>query len=203
MNEWENQQIRKAISGSQLMNAQQEAYSHFVIKDGSNDVNELPTIISTGNLLEQAYAETNLEKPRIKLSKKHEKKSGPRMPLEIQSAIEERLNQVKELNISHLDQIEKITNDIKVIELEEIESKQNAPIAAAKYRFYQELKGYVLDLIDCFDEKLPKIIELEQKFVIAMAKYSNYPVERRRQDVKDQARELTQSQSKFKIIFVF
>lgn len=198
MNEWESQQIRKAISGSQLMNAQQEAYSHFLIKDGSNDANASPTLISTGNLLEQAYATTKFEKSRsIKLAKKSDKKPGLRMPHEIENSIKERMNQVKDLNKSHLTQIEKITNDLKVIGLEEIENEQNAPIAAAKFRFYQELKGYVMDLVDCFDEKLPKLVDLERRYFIAMTKYENYSVERRRQDVRDQAREITQNQSKF------
>lgn len=194
MHEWESQQIRKAISGSQLMNAQQEAYSHFLIKDGSNDAIASPTPISTRDLLEQAYATTKLQKSRpIKLSKKSDKKTGPRMPQEIHNSIQERLNQVRELNATHLTQIDKINSDLKVIALEEMESEQNAPVAAAKYRFYQELKGYVLDLVDCFDEKLPKIVDLEKRFFVAVAKYSNYSVERRRQDVRDQAREITQS----------
>lgn len=203
LNEWESQQIRKAISGSQLMNAQQEAYSHFLIKDGSNGANASPTHISTGNLLEQAYASTRLEKIRpIKLNRKSEKKTGPRMPHEIRNSLQERLKQVKELNASHLSQIEDITNDIKVLGLGEIESEQNAPVAAAKYRFYQELKGYVLDLIDCFDEKVPKIVELEKKYYVAMERYWNYCVERRRRDVTEQASEITQALSEYYFFWI-
>lgn len=198
LNNWESQQIRKAISGTQLMNAQQEAYSHFLIKDGSNGANASPKHISTGNLLEQAYASTRLEKTRsIKLNKKSEKKTGLRMPQEIRNSLQERLKQVKELNASHLSQINEITKDIKVLGLGEIESEQNAPVAAAKYRFYQELKGYVLDLIDCFDEKVPKIVELEKNYYVAMERYWNYCVERRRRDVTEQASEITQAQSEY------
>lgn len=200
MHEWEKQQIRKAISGSQLMNAQQEAYSHFLIKDGSNDSNFAATQISTRNLLEQAYASSNIQKSHsVKAGQKSEKKAGPRMPHAVLDMVKERLKQVKESNATHLNQIQKITNDMNVIALEELECEQNAPIVAAKFRFYQELKGYVLDLIECFDEKLPKINELERKYVAAVVKYANFLIERRRQDVRDQAREGTQPQSK--IIF--
>lgn len=181
------------------MNAQQEAYSHFIIKDESND--SAAVQISTRHLLEQAYANSNIRKSNaIKSNKKVEKKTGPRMPHEVLDNIKERLKQVKEMNNAHLNQIQQITNDMNVITLEELECEQNTPIVASKFRFYQELKGYVLDLIECYDEKLPKILELERKFVLAVVKYSNYVIERRRQDVRDQAREETQSQSKFRWI---
>lgn len=196
MHEWEKQQIRKAISGSQLINAQQEAYSHFLIKDGSNDSNSVPVQISTRNLLEQAYASSSIQKSHSsKTIRKPEKKAGPKMPNEILDMVKERLKQVKESNTKHLNQIQKITNDMNVLTLEELECEQNAPIVAKKFRFYQELKGYVLDLVDCFDEKLPKITELERKYVASVVKYANFLIERRRQDVRDQAREVTQAQS--------
>lgn len=196
MHEWEKQQIRKAISGSQLINAQQEAYSHFLIKDGSNDSNSAPVQTSTRNLLEQAYASSSIQKSHSsKTTRKPEKKAGPKMPHEILDMVKERLKQVKESNSKHLNQIQTITNDMNALTLEELECEQNAPIVAKKFRFYQELKGYVLDLIDCFDEKLPKITELERKYVAAVVKYANFLIERRRQDVRDQAREVTQAQS--------
>lgn len=202
MNEWESQQIRKAISGSQLMNAQQEAYSHFLIREGSNDssnaVQKSSRNLTTKTLLEQAYASSNIQKSQsMKSNQKSEKKAGPRMPHEVLEVVRERLKQVKELITTHLSQIQKITNDMNVISLEELECEQNAPVVASKFRFYQELKGYVYDLIECYDEKLPKINELERKHVAAVVKYSNYLIERRRQDVRDQAREVTQAQSKF------
>lgn len=201
MHEWENQQIRKAISGSQLMNAQQEAYSHFLIKDGSNDSSSAAVQISTRNLLEQAYANSNIQKSHVKSNQKSDKKGGPKMPHEVLDIVKERLKQVKELNESHLSQIQKITNDMNVLTLEELECEQNAPLVASKFRFYQELKCYVLDLIECYDDKLPKINELERKYVAVVVKYSNCLIERRRQDVRDQAREVTQTQSKFTYFF--
>lgn len=198
MHEWESQQIRKAISGSQLMNAHQEAYSHFLIKDGSNDSTNAAAAIqvSTKNLLDQAYATTSLSSKSSGILKssgpKLEKKTGPRMPRQIHEMIKERLTQVHESNKSHVAQIQKITNDLKLLTMEGLECEQNAPIVAGKFRFFQELKSYVLDLIECFDEKFPKINELDRKYMVASVKYANFWIERRRQDVRDQAREITQ-----------
>lgn len=197
VNEWENQQIRKAISGSQLMTAHQEAYSHFIMKDDTvSDVSM--TGRSTGALLEKAYASEHSKLQRVvnKITKRIEKKAGPRTPQQIHDCITERLTQVKELNESHRSQIQQITIDLDMIRLEEMECETNAPKAAAKFRFYQELRGYVLDLIECFDEKVPTISELETKFLAVVVKHANFLIERRRQDVRDQANEMANAQSR-------
>lgn len=197
INEWESQQIRKAISGSQLINAQQEAYSHFLIRDESNESASLAQA-STGSLLKLAYASSNVHKSQsTKLNQKSTKKAGPKMPHEVLDVVKERLKQVEETKNEHMNQIQKITNDLNVITLEELECEQNAPIVAAKFRFYQELKGYVHDLIECFDEKLPKINELERKHMATIVKYTQFLIERRRQDVRDQARDCVAAQSKY------
>lgn len=65
-----------------------------------------------------------------------------------------RLYKVKELHEKHLLDIDQITKDLKIMKMDEIDCEQKAPIAAIKYRFYQELRGYVTDLVECLDEKV-------------------------------------------------
>lgn len=65
-----------------------------------------------------------------------------------------RLTQVKDLHNKHLDDIDQITRDLKLTKTDELYCEQNAPIAAIRYRFYQELRGYVTDLVECLDEKV-------------------------------------------------
>lgn len=43
-------------------------------------------------------------------------------------------------------------------ELEQHEDK--APTAAQRFRFYQELRGYVTDLVECLDEKVGLYINI-------------------------------------------
>lgn len=200
INEWENQQIRKAISGSQLMTAHQEAYSHFVMKAEPND-DPMTGAVSTGALLEKAYATESTKMHKVvnkihKITQRKEKKAGPRTPKQIYDSIAERLAEVKQLNETHRSEIDQICADLNVIQLEAGECETNGPNAAAKYRFYQELRGYVVDLIECFDEKLPRIVELERRFFVVVVKHANFMIERRRQDVRDQANEMAQAQSK-------
>lgn len=69
---------------------------------------------------------------------------------------------MQEVNQKHLSDIERIVNDLKILKLEELDCTQKAPTAAAKYRFYQELKCYAADLVDCLTEKVrrPRILNL-------------------------------------------
>lgn len=52
------------------------------------------------------------------------------------------------------------------------------------YRFYQELRGYITDLVECLDEKVGLINTLEQRAMDLLAKKSEWLIERRRQDVR-------------------
>lgn len=204
MNEWENQQIRKGVTGAQLVTAQQESvFSQFMIQPLITDSSNL----TTGALLEQAYAKSSYEKPRqILLSTQHRnenKPTGPRMPNEVLEKLTDRLIQLKELNKNHYIEIDRFITEFKLLKTEEIDCEQKAPIAAGKYRFYQEMRGYVTDLIECLDEKIPLITELEKKAISIMAKRTNDLIERRRQDVRDQAKEIADSLSNNNLFIYF
>lgn len=152
--EWENQQIRKGVTGAQLVSAQQDSvYSSFIMK--SIDRPDEPK--STGNLLEQAYAKSSLETARQMMNKQKQstaKPTGPRNPEEVHSKLLERLQQVKRLHGKHVLEIQQMDDRLKDLKVTETENAENAPVAAIKYRFYQELRGYVTDLVECLDEKV-------------------------------------------------
>lgn len=112
---------------------------------------------STGNLLEQAYAKSSLEKARQMMNKQKlstTKPSGPRKPDEVHNKLRERLQQVRQLHGKHVTEIEQMDDRLKDLKVTETENAENAPVAAIKYRFYQELRGYVTDLVECLDEKV-------------------------------------------------
>lgn len=197
MNEWENQQIRKGVTGTQLMNAQQEsAFSHYMIPSANNNnkmIEDKPKL-TTAELLEQAYSQTNYEIAKhIRREKKKEaaKSSGIKTPQEIMNSIREKLKMSRDLNHKHYLDIDRISEEFKSINIDLEDCAKNGPLAAAKYRYYQEFKMYVEDLIECLNEKLPVINSLEEKMLTVTSKYSKMLIERRRQDVRDQAKELT------------
>ncbi|XP_055387632.1 PAX3- and PAX7-binding protein 1 isoform X2 [Condylostylus longicornis] len=193
LNEWENQQIRKGVTGAQLVSAvnQENLLFRFSIKSGSNIEDDQPQ--STGTLLEQAYANNMFEKPRqllIKTQKNESKASGPRTPKEINDCFKNRLKEIKELHIKHNGEVDQIVLHLREAKIEAIDYAQKAPTSAAKYRFYQELRCYVSDLIECLDEKLPEINDIEKRIFNLWSKRATYLIERRRQDVRDQAKEV-------------
>ncbi|XP_075146606.1 PAX3- and PAX7-binding protein 1 [Haematobia irritans] len=199
-NEWENQQIRKGVTGAQLVNAQHESVlSRFMIKSASDKAIEAaPESKSTSSLLEEAYSKCTLEKPHQLLNATKPKKdkvkaTALRSPQEIREAINERLNKLKELNEKHTNDIERVNREMKAMQLEEMDSKQKAPTAAAKYRFYQEIKCYVSDLVDCLNEKISAINDLEKRCLVFFGKHQHFLIDRRRQDVRDQAREMAEA----------
>lgn len=190
MDEWENQQIRKGVTGAQLISAQQESvYAQYMIKQPA------PQPMTTKTLLEQAYAHSALEKPR-RILLADQKSSQPsnelRKPAQILAAMQQRVAQVRELHEKHLADIEDISRDIKLMKMQELECEQNAPLAAGKFRFFQDFRGYVADLVECLDEKVPKVVELERRMITCISKQANALIERRRQDIRDQSKEIAQ-----------
>lgn len=202
MNEWENQQIRKGVTGAQLLTAQQEStFSQYMIQPFSisNSNNDSKAPLTTAELLEQAYSQTNIEIAKhIRKDRKKEttKSVGIKTPQEILKIIENKLIGSREQNHKNFVEIDKINEEFKSIKIDLEECVKNAPAAASKYRFYQELKLYIEDLVECLNEKLPEIIALEERSMNVMGKYSKKLIERRRQDVRDQAKELTDTSKK-------
>jgi GC-rich sequence DNA-binding factor len=200
MNEWENQQIRKGVTGAQLMTAHQESTfsSQYMIPPlASNAIKisgETKPVLTTAELLEQAYSQTNHEISRqIKKEKKKEvtKSSGIKTPQEILKNIELKLKTSRELNHKHYLDIERIKEELSSIAIDLDECNKNQPESEKKYKFYQEQKLFTMDLTECLNEKLPEIIALEEKAMSVMSNYSKRLIERRRQDVRDQAKEIT------------
>uniref|UniRef100_A0A182LXY5 Vitellogenin domain-containing protein n=1 Tax=Anopheles culicifacies TaxID=139723 RepID=A0A182LXY5_9DIPT len=222
--EWENQQIRKGVTGAQLVSAQQESViSQYLI--GTNfsqtfqnksallmddqrtgDVSNELRGLSTAALLEKAYAATSGIRLAGGGSKRTNasnsgsggiakttdtKPTGPRMPQQILAQLTDRHRTTAELNRKHDDDIKQITQEIKLLGMDHLSCEQKAPVAAAKYRFYQEFRCYVSDLIECLNEKVPLVTALEQKALTLQGKHSGMLIERRRQDMRDQVKEVS------------
>lgn len=176
-NDWETQQIRKGVTVSQLAAAQQESsgmsamYNNMIIQEQAM----IPIVMS--------------QKPRFPDS------YAPQAPMTTMN-LDDIINKSKEI-VSDMkknqnpDQkyFEDMINEIPEIKSRNEKLKMNVPELADCFQFYQDLRGYVTDLVECLDEKIPSLVGLEQRISKMYEKRRTDLVARRRQDVRDQAEE--------------
>lgn len=197
LKEWENQQIRKGVTGAQLVSAQQESALSQFMWQPKTELRLEEENMSTGALLEQAYQKNCIVKPKPLQAKPKNEKGGPKKPQEVLHKLLDRLQSVKELNRKHFEDVDKIVADLKLLRLDALQAEQNSPVAAGQYRFYQELRGFCVDFVECMDEKVPQIVDLEKRVQIVMSRFKTSLIERRRQDVRDQAKELSDQAARY------
>lgn len=164
VDEWEHQQIRKGVTGASATLSSELIYSDYQTET------QTPVVTTPSQAIDPVIPRT----PQMIADKLRE---------HYQSVCESRENNIKKLQQNQQD-IEQISK-----ELEQLKTK--APLAAERFKFYQELRGYITDLVECLDEKVGVIASLEQRAMDQLAKRSEWLIERRRQDVRDQAEEAT------------
>jgi len=172
---WEAQQIRKAVTQNQISYAANEKYT-----DGFAGLPHppLPPMISAGT------PSPAPQPPR-----------GPpplAKPVQynlpgIRDRMKQRLVEMEEVSRRHQADADRAVDDLVESECEIERLEAAIPDLAAKHRFYQDLRGYVTDFVDCFDEKVGSICYLEERLYKMYAELRGKIRERRRQDVRDQA----------------
>ncbi|XP_030765367.1 PAX3- and PAX7-binding protein 1 isoform X2 [Sitophilus oryzae] len=166
LDEWEDQQIRKGVTGASMTAAQEL-------------MNEYQTELQVQSL--------SLSKQQVPIIDPE----VPRTPEMIAEKLREHFKEVCNSREQNLVKLKKVQDDIDEANEELEDLKIKAPEAAEKFRFYQELRGYITDLVECLDEKISAITVLEQRAMDLMASKSKWLIERRRQDVRDQTEEAT------------
>ncbi|XP_019869938.2 PAX3- and PAX7-binding protein 1 [Aethina tumida] len=163
--DWEDQQIRKGVTSATAVAMAQEYMQY----------NDYPS--------EQVESQPNVTpvmEPGV-----------PRTPQMIADKLREHFQNLKNSQENNLKRLDQIRTEIDEVTSELETLKFKAPVAAERFKFYQELRGYITDLVECLDEKVGVITSLEQRAMDLMAKKSEWLIERRRQDVRDQAEEAT------------
>ncbi|XP_054611944.1 PAX3- and PAX7-binding protein 1 isoform X2 [Dunckerocampus dactyliophorus] len=67
---------------------------------------------------------------------------------------------------------------------------------ADQYKFLQEMRGYVGDLLECFGEKVPAVLELEAAMHQLLRQRASRLVQRRQDDIKDESAEFASLSNK-------
>ncbi|EFN87798.1 GC-rich sequence DNA-binding factor-like protein [Harpegnathos saltator] len=183
--EWEAQQIRKGVTGAQIAAAQQDSMLQQQFTMGMN-VNQM---MGTGVPLEMVLMPAPPPPPSIQPP--DPTKIVPVTPQEVVNRMRSRLENLKEVHRQHQQEQERLEQELQQA-LKELDMGEiRTPHFAQRFRYYQELRGYVTDLVECLDEKLPLVIKLEQRWLDLYGERSTELMERRRQDTRDQAEEIT------------
>ncbi|KAM7309356.1 PAX3 and PAX7-binding protein 1 [Ixodes scapularis] len=109
----------------------------------------------------------------------------------ITKRVTDRLASVRELLALHERQKTTALLDLEASAeaIEQLQEEQ--PKLAARFHFFQEMRGYATDLIECIDAKMPVLLALEGRMMSLLCQRSERLVQRRHQDIKDQAEECT------------
>ncbi|KAG7322311.1 hypothetical protein KOW79_013657 [Hemibagrus wyckioides] len=91
---------------------------------------------------------------------------------------------------------EQIQDELQASENSILQLEDSSQHAAEQYKFLQEMRGYVRDLLECFSEKVPAILELEAAMHQLLRQRAARRVQRRQDDIKDESAEFSSLSSK-------
>lgn len=199
---WEQEQIRKGISIPQVQATQEDTTMYY---QGGYDTQPY----GASYAMPFAYAATTVGTDsnislKAEASVPYPIPSSDLTPITtdlVKKRLKDRLNFMRQGHSSNARRFEQIQEELeaskKTIQLLEGSSQE----AADKYKFLQEMRGYVGDLLECFSEKVPAILELEAAMHQLLRQQASRLVQRRQDDIKDESSEFSSlsSQSILKI----
>ena len=165
---WEEQQIRKAV-GSRV-----DAPPSPTLTDHQ----EASEVNSTNGLHNHAF-----------------KRDAPKSyNLEgIKERLKKRISSLTEVHRRHVQDQDKTIDDLIESQSTIEEKEKLLPQNVRRHQFYQDLRGYFTDYVECYNEKLKNIKFVESKYHGIKASIYQKKIDRRREDVRDQMRELSNS----------
>ncbi|XP_067400777.1 intron Large complex component GCFC2 isoform X2 [Emydura macquarii macquarii] len=131
--------------------------------------------------------DTSLRKSRPMKIKFDPSVSLPPVNLEIvKKRLTRRITSLQDLHRAHQREYEKYTQDIKNSKstIQKLESSSNA---ALNYKFYRSMKSYMENLVDCLNEKLLHINELESAMQMLLQQQAMTLLKRRQEDLKNES----------------
>ncbi|KRZ76138.1 PAX3- and PAX7-binding protein 1 [Trichinella papuae] len=207
---WEMEQIRKGVSVSVIAQYHRERAvtmpencSQFGRADFINENLEEYVNMPQPMDLEVKSSELHVEQPPLALQKRNYSslfvqfdEEASRRPFvgksnfeSIHSKIKEKLEEFKETEQQRMKSLHSTRQHRE--EQQEIYEKlsEQKPILMEQYNFFITLRSYIIDLLDCLDEKVPMIDALNKEAIALMQKRTTFFKHRREIDVQDQHRD--------------
>lgn len=123
----------------------------------------------------------------------------------VKKRLQDRLSHMHAGHNANAKRYKQIEDDLAASEgiIQQLEGSSNDN--ADQYKFLQEMRGYVGDLLECFSEKVPAILELEAAMHQLLRQRASRLVQRRQDDIKDESSEFASlsSQSILKVFMIY
>ncbi|XP_060689719.1 PAX3- and PAX7-binding protein 1 isoform X1 [Hemiscyllium ocellatum] len=193
---WEQEQIRKGISVPQVQSSHptdstnvyyQNSYQAMPYDSSYN----LPYTFSTYGTTESKPIKTDNAiafKPSIN--------EMPPVTIDlVKKRLKDRLDSMKEVHKTNQQRLDKLNEDLENSS-KTIERLEGITDDSGRYRFFQEMRGYVRDLLECFNEKVPLVNDLESAMHQLLKQRAARFVQRRQDDIKDESSEYSSHSNK-------
>ncbi|XP_034034245.1 PAX3- and PAX7-binding protein 1 [Thalassophryne amazonica] len=195
---WEQEQIRKGISIPQVQSSQPEENAVYY----QNSYESHPYGSSYNMPFTYSAVASQGVKPIGQAdngSVHYGAPSGDLSPVSIdlvKKRLQDRLTQMQAGYDANRQRYKQIQEDLATSEstIHQLEGSSNDN--ADQYKFLQEMRGYVGDLLECFNEKVPAVQELEAAMHQLLRQRASRLVQRRQDDIKDESAEFASLSNK-------
>uniref|UniRef100_A0A3Q0RUJ3 PAX3 and PAX7 binding protein 1 n=1 Tax=Amphilophus citrinellus TaxID=61819 RepID=A0A3Q0RUJ3_AMPCI len=195
---WEQEQIRKGISIPQVQSSQPEDSTVYY----QNSYESQPYSSSYSMPYTYTTVAPQTGKPTGRADNGSVHYGAPINDLTpvsidlVKKRLQDRLSQMHAGHNANVDRYKQIKEDLAASErtIQQLEGSSNDN--AEQYKFLQEMRGYVGDLLECFSEKVPAVLELEAAMHQLLRQRAARLVQRRQDDIKDESSEFASLSNK-------
>ncbi|XP_062494413.1 intron Large complex component GCFC2 isoform X2 [Pezoporus occidentalis] len=148
---------------------------------------EVQQIKKAIKLSQETYDDTSLYESQSAKAKFDPSVSLPPVNLEIvKKRLTERITSLQNVHRAHQREYEKYKEDIESSKVT-VQVLEKSSDAALNYKFYRSMKTYVENLINCLNEKLKSINELELAVHVLLQQQAMRVLKRRQDELKDES----------------
>ncbi|XP_062261808.1 PAX3- and PAX7-binding protein 1 [Platichthys flesus] len=195
---WEQEQIRKGISIPQVQSSQPEDNTVYY----QNSYESQPYGSSYSIPFTYSTVAPQTGKPTGRADNGSVHYGAPISDLSpvtidlVKKRLQDRLGQMHAGHNANSKRYKQIEEDLAASEsaIQQLEGSSNNN--AEQYKFLQEMRGYVGDLLECFNEKVPAVLELEAAMHQLLRQRALRLVQRRQDDIKDESSEFASLSNK-------
>ena len=111
------------------------------------------------------------------------------------------LESLKETHRAHLNEHNMTVENLNANKTDFEQLKKQKPLLEKQYIYFQDMKAYIRDFIDCYNEKMTEVEKTELSLLNLYKQRAERLLNGRLQDIKDQNLEATNSKFCFIIYF--